>query len=112
MILLPYHYAKQYLMHDLSLISMCVWVGMELVVWVSCRECQWSIRELYIVGVGLVLRGATHMDVSSRLAHFGVATRSLRPGPSKAYRINWVCARSQTGIVCLYWRVLPSCQEP
>ena len=28
---------------------------------------------LYIVGVGLVLRGATHMDVSSRLAHFGVA---------------------------------------
>ena len=29
--------------------------------------------ELYILGVGLVLRGATHMDVSSRLAHFGVA---------------------------------------
>ena len=41
-----------------------------------CRFLAGSVNgpgELCILGVGLVLRDATHMDVSSRLAHFGVA---------------------------------------
>ena len=55
-------------MHDLSLISMCLQVGMELVLWVSSLECGWS-RELCIVGVGLVLLRAPNVsggNVSSR----------------------------------------------
>ena len=41
---------------------------MELVVWVSSRECEWS-RELCIVGVGLVLLRAPNVGGGNVSSH-------------------------------------------